>query len=107
MTPTTSPLVILARVYWMMLGPLLLALLAFTIIDRGNGWFTPADLAFLVVLGGLLLARWLEFRGGNPQTSTGEPATPAHLRRYVCGAVLLGFAAWGVANLLGNHWLSR
>ena len=74
--PTTSLLVLVCRIFWMMLGPLLLALLAFTIIMKGNGWFTPADFAFLAVLGVLFLARWLEFREGNPLTSSGEPATP-------------------------------
>ena len=59
---------VLTRLYWMMLGPLLLALLAYVVIKTGNGWLTGADIGFLAVLAGLLLARWLEFRGGNDTT---------------------------------------
>jgi hypothetical protein len=96
---------VLIRLYWMMLGPLLLALLAYVVIKTGNGWVTGADIGFLAVLAGLLLARWLEFRGGNPRTAEGEPATPAHLRRYVIGAATVGLAVWVGANILGNYVL--
>lgn len=98
---------VLARVCWMMIGPMVLALLAFHIVSAGSGWFTPADFAFLAVLGGTVLARWVEHRGGHAQTATGEPATADHLRRYVLGAMLLGLGAWSLANLLGNHWLAQ
>lgn len=105
--PSTSPLVALSRVFWMMVGPLALAGLAAAIIKVGTGWLTALDLAFLAVLGGMLLARWLEFRGGDPQTATGEPATLTHLRRYLLFALVLGLTVWVVANFVGNHWLSR
>lgn len=101
-----SPFVVmLGRLFWMMLGPMLLAVLTFVIIRNGSGWLTPADLAFLLILGGLVLGRWIEFQGGNPQTATGEPATPAHLRRYVLSVVPLGLSVWILANLIGNYFL--
>jgi hypothetical protein len=98
---------LLARIFWMMIGPLCLALLAFTIIRIGSGWLTWADMAYMAVLWGMLLARWLEFRGGNPRTGDGQPATPVHLRRYVKSAIPLGIGMWFVANVLGNHLLNR
>ena len=55
----------------------------------------------------MLLGRWLEFRGGNPQTTTGEPATPADLRRYVLTLIVAGPILWALANLIGNHVLAR
>lgn len=97
---------VLARMFWMMLGPILLAVFTYLIIKTGNGWMTRMDVAYLGILAGILLARWLEFRGGNPRTAEGEPATPAHLRRYIIAVSLLGVAIWIVANLLGNHWLA-
>lgn len=105
--PTTSFVPVLGRIVWMMLGPLALVLLAVRIAYLGQGWLTGVDVAFLAVLGGVILARWLEFRGGNPQTATGEPATPDHLRRYSLAVLAVGLAVWVLANLLGNHWLSR
>ena len=106
-TQSTSMLAFAARWYWMMLGPLILGLLAFSIITNGNGWLTRADIAFLVLLGVLLMSRWLEFHEGNPETATGEPATTNHLRRYLLYATLLGLSGWVLANLMGNYWLAR
>ncbi len=103
----TSGISTLARVFWMMLGPLALAVLGLHIVNSGSGWFTVADFVFLAFLGATILARWVEYRGGDPKTGTGEPATPAHLRRYVLATVLVGLAAWTLANLAGNHWLSQ
>lgn len=88
----------------MMIGPMVLFVIAYIIGTRGGGWFTAADIVFLTVLGGLILARWVEFRGGNAETSTGEPATSGHLRRYAAGTVVLGLGVWVVANMIGNHW---
>lgn len=106
-TGTNSALVLLGRVFWMFLGPMILVFLGYSIVRIGNGWFTPADIAFLVVVGVLVLARWLEVRGGNPQTASGEPATPEQFRRYILLAPLVGIMVWIGANLIGNHWLAR
>ncbi|HXG10472.1 MAG TPA: hypothetical protein VNK04_11985 [Gemmataceae bacterium] len=105
--PTTSPLAVLGRLTWMMFGPLALLLAAWGVVSKGGGWLTTADLAYLAVLAAMLLGRWLEFRGGSPQKATGEPATPADLRRYVIFTLVIGLGVWVVANLLGNYWLAR
>lgn len=108
MTPrTTSFPVALARVFWMMVGPMALVVLLIGILTKGSGWFTLTDFAFFTVLGGMLLARVIEFRGGNPLTDLGEPATPAHLRRYVIATLVVGLGVWVLANLIGNHWVPR
>lgn len=93
----------LGRLFWMMIGPAILFLLALTIARDGGGWFTPKDIAFLAVLGGLILGRFVEFRGGGSLTAMGEPATREHLRRYVVLILAIGFAVWTVVNLIGNH----
>lgn len=106
-TQTSTPLYVLfSRVFWMMLGPLLITVALFNIVMGGNGWFTLADIVFLVLLGGIVLSRWLEFQGGNPQTADGQPATPAQLHRYMLIATIVGLSVWIVANFLGNHWLA-
>lgn len=98
---------VLARLFWIFVGPLALAVLAFAIVKTGNGWLTGPDFAFLGLLAGVMLARCLEFRGGHAQTADGEPATPAHLRRYLVGATLIGLAVWVVANVIGNNVLGH
>ena len=85
----------------MMVGPITLCVLALSIAEQRGGWLTLTSLAYLAVLGGTILGRWLEFRVGHPMTATGEPATTEHLRRYFLGAATLGLAVWIVANLPG------
>lgn len=86
-----------------MVGPAILFIIAVFIARDGGGWFTPKDIAFLTVLGCLILGRIVEFSGGDPRTAAGEPATRDHLRRYIIVALAIGLAAWTLANLVGNH----
>jgi hypothetical protein len=95
------------RLTWMLFGPLVLVVSTYGILTNKGGWLTVADVAFFAALGGMLLGRWLEFRAGNPQKSTGEPATPEDLRRYYFVVVPAGLVLWVVANYLGNHLLTR
>jgi hypothetical protein len=104
---TTSLIPVFGRLFWMFIGPLGLVLTIYFIATSGTGWTTRADLLYFVVLGGMILGKWLEFRGGSPETSTGEPATVADLRRYILTVVIAGPAVWVVVNILGNHVLSR
>ena len=104
---TTHLIPIFGRLFWMMIGPLGLVLTIYFIVASGTGWTTTADLLYFVVLGGMILGKWLEFRGGSPETSTGEPATVADLRRYVLMLVIVGPIVWAVANVLGNYVLNR
>jgi hypothetical protein len=92
------------RVLWLFFGPMFLVLLTFGIVRDWSGWVTGLDVAFFVIVGVMLLGRWLEFRGGRPETVTGEPATPAHLQRYLLLVPLIGLAVWVTANLLGRSW---
>ncbi len=64
---------------------------------------SAADFAYFVVLASLIFARWLEFRGGDPRTATGEPAAMIHFRRYAWIVLGIGLGLWIVANLIGNH----
>jgi hypothetical protein len=107
-SPATTPLsVVFGRLFWMMVGPLALVLTIYFIVTSGTGWTTTADLLFFIILGGMILGKWLEFRGGSPETSTGERATAADLRRYILMVVTAGPAVWVVANILGNYILRR
>jgi len=105
--PTTSSAALFGRLFWMMIGPLSLVLTIYYIVTSGTGWRTFADVLYFVILIGMMFGKWLEFRGGNPQTSAGDPATPAHLRRYIVTLVIAGPVVWAIANLAGNHLLAK
>ncbi len=102
----TSGKLILARIFWVFLGPVALSLMLLGIANAGSGWATLLDLAFLMVLGLTVLCRWSEQRSGKAMTAYGdEPSTWAHFRRYVRTFVPLALVAWIVANAIGNHIL--
>jgi hypothetical protein len=101
---TTSPVPLLARLFWAMVGPLILILLCVANARSASAWLTSADVAYVIILGGVIFARWLEFRGGDPRTATGEPATMAHFHRYALMAMGIGLGLWIVTKLIGNHW---
>ena len=65
------------RVIWMIAGPGLLFVLGCMIATEGGGWVTSRDIAFFIVLAAMIFGRYLEFRGGDPRTLTGEKATSA------------------------------
>jgi hypothetical protein len=104
---TTLVLALFGRLTWMMFGPISLAVTTFLVVSKGGGWFTPADFAHFAVLGAMLLGRCLEFGGGNPQTAEGQPATRAHLRRYLLVAGVIALVVWVAANIVGNHRFTR
>jgi hypothetical protein len=70
-------------------------LLGFTIARRDEAWFAPISIAFLVVLVGKIGARRLD-----SNNSYGEPTTTAETNTFTIGALLIGLAAWVIANLM-------
>ena len=94
-----------ARLTWIIFGPIAAAALLVQIVSRGTGWFTGLDAAFGVVVGLMILGRWVEQRSGCATTSTGEPATLEQCKHYTALVLLGAAAAWVVANALGNHLL--
>jgi hypothetical protein len=105
--PMTSSAAFFGRLFWMIAGPMFLMVLALNIAQRNTGWFTFLDLAYFLILVGMLLGRWLEFRSGDAMTGLGEPATPADLQRYLVTTSLVGLGLWVLVNVIGNHWLGR
>ena len=101
---STTPMpgyAVFARIFWMFLGPMILVIVTINIVSQQGGWITASNRTFFAVLGVMLLARWAEFHAGNPRTTDGEPATPAHLKRYVLGVLAMGVATWVIANAIG------
>ena len=100
--------VLLGRIFWALVGPVLLAVYAAMILSSpGRGWLTAADAGYLLVLGGMILGRYIEHRGGNPRNSMGEPSAPGDLRRYVQITLSAGLSLWVAANMISNYLLTR
>ena len=95
--------VLLCRILWSLLGPMLLMFAAATIVQSGSGWFTADDLLFAVILLGTILCRWADFRYGERTDSYGQPVTVSDLRRYTRIWAMAGVAIWAGANLIGRY----
>jgi hypothetical protein len=103
--PISSLSVLGARLTWIFLGPLALLGITWGIVSQGTGWFTGLDAAFGVVVGLMLLGRWVEHRSGCATTLAGDPATPEQLKRYMTLLPPLAAGVWIVANVVGNYVL--
>jgi hypothetical protein len=103
--PISSLTVLGARLTRFPLGPLALLGITWGIVWQGTGWVTGLDAAFAVVVGLMVLGRWVEQRSGSATTLTGEPATLAQCRRYMTLLPPLAAGVWIVANVVGNHVL--
>jgi hypothetical protein len=102
----TMPLSILvARMTWVLIGPIVLILTGIGIITSASGWLTKIDAfyGFMVIL--ILFARWVEFGTGRAMTLTGELVTNDQFRRYMIVLPLTAAIGWIIANSLGNHIL--
>ena len=62
----TSAPAVFCRLSWMIVGPFALAIFAISIIERRDGWFSPLDMIYFLILGGMLL-------GAGPSFGTHGP----------------------------------
>lgn len=96
----------LARAFWTLFGPVLLAASILYEVKSRNGWVSRSD-AFIAAIVILMIAcRWMEQRLPGAKTAYGDPSTPAHFRRYILILILAVGITWAVANVVANHVLS-
>ena len=86
------------RLFWMMIGNLLLLLCAYSITQNRSSFLSLADAFYWAAVGCLLAVRYADIRYFKGLTAEGDPASTAHWRRY---AVLLGVVSSGL--WLGAH----
>ena len=94
--------VVLARIVWTILGPLLLLFTFYRIVTFGNGWFTRWDGCAFGIVAVMIGCRWIEVQSGRSYTAYGEPASAEHFRHWVWILLALAMVAWILANVLGN-----
>jgi hypothetical protein len=89
------------RLFWMMIGNMILLLSVVGISRHPTGGLGLADASYWGIVACLLLARYIDIRYFRGLTADGDPATMADWRRYasVLGAVSTGL--W-----LGAHTLA-
>jgi hypothetical protein len=88
------------RLFALLVGPGLMMIFAAAIFQNGDGVFHGKSIAYWTIFSGVVAGRILEFRGGHPQTSTGEPAEPHHLREFLVRGTVVALAVWAAAFFL-------
>jgi hypothetical protein len=102
----SSGVVLLARSFWMMFGPMLLTVTALVIAGAvDTGWRTTADYVYLATLVITILARWVELASGDARSGTGEPVTRSDVVRYSVIVAVAGTIVWIGANVAANYVL--
>ena len=94
-----------ARFAWLFVGPTILVIVFFTIVDTGSGWLTLSESVYFLCAALVVVCRWLEQRSGEALTATLRSANWHDFRRYTEVFAVTTVGAWLVANLLGNHLL--
>lgn len=103
-TVVTSFVAVGAHLFWIFVGPVVLALLLISIALSRTVAFSMADIGYFLVAGAVLACRWIDQRTGQATTGTGERATWADFRRYAIRLPPAAFGIWILVKLMAG-WL--
>jgi hypothetical protein len=82
------------------LGNIVLLILTVFIFQRRG--FSALDLAYWLVIAGMILVRYIDITKLRGLTKDGEPATLGHWRRYALFLPLIVGGVWVLAHLVGR-----
>jgi hypothetical protein len=90
---------LLARIFWMPVGSMVLAISMISIILHKGRMFNAADWVFWITIAALILVRYLDIKFWGGQTAAGEPASIKHWRKYTIVLIVISAAIWSAAHL--------
>lgn len=96
----------LIRLYWMGLGNAVLFFSAILIAQRREDFLSELDAVYGSAVFSLVMFRYIDIKYFKGNTSTGEPATMAHWKRYMRAMLVLALFAWGMVHWV-SYYLSR
>ena len=88
----------LVRLGWMMFGNAALVISIGMIANHTGGFLSPADAVFWAVVPLLIWLRHYDITRMNGQTTSGQPATLTHWKRYAGLLVAFAVVAWAAAH---------
>jgi hypothetical protein len=105
-TESSGVLGLALRLFWMIIGNVVLAFSGLCILQERENLFSVADISYGVVIPLLVASRYVDIAKFRGDTAYGEPATMAHWRRYALGTLVTSVVAWlllhGIAYLRMN-----
>jgi len=93
----------LVRAFWMIVGNVALLFCAFAILRHRGSFLSVADAIFWAIVFCLGAARFLDVVKLRGHTASGEPASTAHLRRYLLFLLAVSAILWTLAHA-GAHF---
>jgi len=95
-------LAILARIFWMLLGNFALMICTANIFMGESGSTRASDIIFWCVVPALIIVRFLDIKFLDGRTTTGEPATLSHWRKYAIVLAVISAAIWSAAHMAAH-----
>jgi hypothetical protein len=94
----------LLRVFWMMIGNVLLVFCAYAIFQNRQSLLGVADAFFWATAVSLLAARYTDIRYLRGRTADGNPASLVHWRRYAATVLVASAILWFFAHAAALFW---
>jgi hypothetical protein len=101
--PVSSLKVLLVHIFWMILGPAILFAVLYVNTTEDKSWISGTDLMYFIILGFVVLARWVDQRSGQCTLTDGQVSTWDDFRRFVRVFVPSALVIWVVTNVIGNY----
>ena len=89
---------LLARMFWMLIGNVVLVISVVIIATHKEGFFHLTDVVFWVTVALLVLVRYIDIKHLSGFTATDSPATMDNWRRYTTMLLAGSLIAWGIAH---------
>ena len=86
------------RLFWMLIGNLILLFCAYSITQNRSSFFSVADAFYWAAVGCLLAVRYADIRYLKGLTADGDPASMAHWRRYAGLVLIASTCLWLVVH---------
>jgi len=103
----SSLLGVLARLWWMLLGNVVLAFSLIFVFRNEGSFFHPADWVFWITVATFVAIRYLDIRFLDGQTATGEKASMTNWGRYVVLLLVCSTVLWAIAHAANYLFGSR
>ncbi len=88
------------RVFWALVGNVILVFTAIVILRHKGEAFHTADIVFWGTAAALVLARYIDIKLWGGTTTTSEPVSTAHWRKYAVLLLICSTAVWVISHAI-------
>ena len=101
-----SPFGLIARLFWMLVGNVILFFLTIFILLNQGKMFNDADVVFWITVAVLVPTRYFDIKLLDSLTATGRPASMAHWRKYTIFLLICSTAVWVLSHAINYLFIN-